>query len=207
MIDKNFGSVGYDNLFADTKVPALLTGVTLKKGNGVVKRGTILGKSPVDGKWYAVNSAAEPVVKRTLQITGAETKIAVLVLAGLTLDSLTVRVGDEKGPLATIVTDYTAAYTDDTLTVTVVALGALVDVAQCYIEIDKAAAGANEADCILASDTDTGDAQALADAVAEAYRTGLFNRKALIVAQGDSVANHEARLRGLGIYLKDNVPS
>ena len=66
--------------------------------------------------------------------------------------------------------------------------------------------GSGVADGILAVDTDTGGIGATADVYAEAYKTGHFNRKALIVSTGDNITNHEARLRELGILLSDNIP-
>ena len=127
-----------------------------------------------------------------------------LALAGLALASLIVRVGDEHGDVAEKAADgdYTAAYEEGTLTITMVANGTLVDAAQCYIEIDKAAAGANEADCILTDAVITGTTTGV---VAEAYTSGVFNRNALIVADDDSIANHEKTLRSKGIILKDNI--
>lgn len=41
--EKEIGSVNYDNLFAGTNVPVLIKSVTLKSGQGVLKRGTVLG--------------------------------------------------------------------------------------------------------------------------------------------------------------------
>ncbi|MGJ0848268.1 head decoration protein [Tissierella praeacuta] len=41
--EKEIGSVNYDNLFAGTNVPVLTKSVTLKSGQGVLKRGTVLG--------------------------------------------------------------------------------------------------------------------------------------------------------------------
>lgn len=193
-----------DKLFAGGNIPVNVKGVKIATGQGTLLRGTVLGKSPLDSKFYKVDKTVEPVVKRTLQITGEATKTAVLALAGLTLASLKVYVGDEHGALATegAAEDYTAAYADDTLTITAIAAGAIVDATQCYIEINKAAAGANEADCILTDDVDTGT---LADVVAEAYTSGLFNREALTFAANNTAADHEYKLRELGIYLKDNI--
>jgi hypothetical protein len=198
------GSCTPDNLIAGENVPINVKGVTLATGQGTLARGTVLGKSPVDDKFYKVDSAAAPVVKRTLQITGETTKTAVLALAGLTANSLKVFVGDEHGALAEAgaAKDYTAAYANDTLTITIVANGKLDGVAQCYIEIDKAAAGANEADCILTDAVDTGTT---ADVVSTAYTSGMFNRQALAVADDDNIANHEDALRSKGIFLKDTI--
>lgn len=66
--------------------------------------------------------------------------------------------------------------------------------------------GRQDADCILTDDVDTGSAGATDNVVATAYSSGLFNRKALFFGGTDVVANHEARLRELGIFLKDNIP-
>lgn len=181
-----------------------LKAVALAAGQGTLTRGTVLGKSPADKKYYMVDSAAEPVVKRSLQITGDTTKTAVLALAGLTASSLKVYVGDEFGALAIAGADkdYTAAYEDDTLTITVIADGALDGAAQCYIEINKAAAGANIADCILAEDVNTGTST---DVTTTAYSSGIFYRNALIVADGDNISNHEDTLRSKGIFLKSAI--
>lgn len=64
--------------------------------------------------------------------------------------------------------------------------------------------GTQNADCILADDIDTGSGAATTDFKATAYYTGLFNKNALIFG-GDDAANHEARLRDLGIFLKDSI--
>lgn len=61
--------------------------------------------------------------------------------------------------------------------------------------------GSQLADCILAQDVDS----SAADVFAVAYAKGQFNRKALIFGGTDTAANHEATLRDLGIYLKDNI--
>lgn len=203
-MNETIGTMTPDNLIVNNNVPVLVKGVTLATGQGILKRGTVLGASPINGKFYKVDSRTEPVVKRTLQITGEGTKTAVLALAGLDAASLIVRVGDEFGAIAEAGADkdYTAAYADNTLTITMVAGGALVDAAQCYIEIEKAAVSANEADCVLTDDVDTGTT---ADVIVEAYRTGHFNRNALIVTTGDTVDNSENVLRNKGIFLSDSV--
>ena len=250
------GSVTPDNLFLDSNVPVQVKGVTLATGQGTLARGTVLGKNPVDGKFYKVDKALDPIIKRniaiannvfaasvenletdtlkvyvgdengelatittdytvdysadtltitpvkkavvkkTLLITGSETKTAVLSAENLDTATPKVYVGDENGALATITTDYTVAYVANTLTITVVAEGSLVDATQCYIEInpttpgsngklanqsyiyieaDNTNGGANVADCILTDAIDTGTE---ADVVAQAYISGQFNRKA-----------------------------
>lgn len=70
------------------------------------------------------------------------------------------------------------------------------------VPVDNAQADGSEvADCILVEDVDTTDG----DIVAEAYRTGHFNRQALIFGGDDTAADHEGTLRKLGIYLSDNI--
>lgn len=196
------GSVTPDNLILDGNVQ--LKGITLATGQGTLARGTVLGKSPVNNKFYKVDKALEPVVKRTLAITGTETKTATLALAGLTLTGLVVRVNDEYGAIAEAgeAKDYTAAYADGTLTITMIAAGALISASQCYIEINKSSAGANEADCILTDVIDTGTE---VDVVAQAYISGQFNRKALVFASNNTSADHEDTLRLKGIFLNDSI--
>lgn len=61
--------------------------------------------------------------------------------------------------------------------------------------------GSQFADCILAVETDTTDG----NVVQEAYASGHFNSKALTFGGNDTAADHEAELRVLGIYLRDNI--
>ena len=61
--------------------------------------------------------------------------------------------------------------------------------------------GSQLANCILADDVDA----SAADMVAVAYTKGQFNRKALIFVGEETVDKHEAQLREVGIYLKDNI--
>lgn len=74
------------------------------------------------------------------------------------------------------------------------------------VAVDSSKAdGSQTADCILAKDADTGAAGATEDVVAEAYRTGHFNCKALIFGGADDAGDHEATLRDHGMYLSDNI--
>lgn len=61
--------------------------------------------------------------------------------------------------------------------------------------------GSQVAKYILADDVDAAEA----DVVAQCYVSGLFNRKALIFAEGNTAADHEDSLRQYGIFLKDNI--
>ena len=61
--------------------------------------------------------------------------------------------------------------------------------------------GTQVADCILAQDVDA----SAGDVFAVAYAKGQFNRKALIFGGTDTADKHEAALRDVGIFLKDNI--
>lgn len=56
---------------------------------------------------------------------------------------------------------------------------------------------------ILTDNMDTGDENATDDVPAVVYTTGMFNRGALIVADGAEVATFEDALKGIGIHLRD----
>lgn len=71
--------------------------------------------------------------------------------------------------------------------------GALLSLAEGKYTL--AAAGA-EASAVLVEDV-----KADADTVTPVYTRGLFNREALIVAEGDTVEAHEEQLRKVGIYV------
>lgn len=118
----NLDSFTPDNLFAGNDVPVLTKAVTLQGGQGVLKRGTVLGIITASGLAVKVNS------------------------------------GNTDG-------SQTAQY-------------------------------------ILAEDVDTTDG----DVSAIAYRSGHFNRQALIFGGTDTAEQHETRLRELGIFLSDSVP-
>lgn len=53
-----FGTSPLDNLFTVGKQPTEMDGVNLKSGQGVVKRGTVLGIITASGQAVPVNSAA-----------------------------------------------------------------------------------------------------------------------------------------------------
>ena len=65
--------------------------------------------------------------------------------------------------------------------------------------------GAQTANCILTDNVDTGAVGATVDVVATAYASGLFNRNALIFGGEDTTVDHEAKLRELGIFVRDNI--
>jgi hypothetical protein len=122
LYSKQADSVSYDKLIADLIIDQELKSVTVATGQGVLKRGTVLGIITASGKAVKVNSAS--------------------------------------------------------------------------------ADGSQTANCILTDDVDT----TAADVVMTAYASGSFNRLALIFGGTDTAANHETRLRELGIFLKDVIP-
>lgn len=115
------GSITPDNLMVGDKIPVLLKGITLAKGQGILERGSVIGIVTASGKGKLCVSTA-----------------------------------------------------DD---------------------------GSQIADAILTDDVDTTDA----DAAAQCYQSGMFNRKALIFGGSDTAAQHEVKLREKGIFLKDNI--
>jgi hypothetical protein len=121
LYQKQADSTEYDKLFADLNIDREVKSVNLKSGQGILKRGTVLGTITATGKSLKVNSTA-------------------------------------------------------------------VD-------------GSQVSDSILTDDVDT----TAADVVATAYSAGSFNRQALVFGGTDTAANHEVRLRELGIFLKDNI--
>jgi len=59
--------------------------------------------------------------------------------------------------------------------------------------------------CILTDDVDTGSGAATEDFPATAYFSGVFNQNALIFGGDDTYADHQDKLRELGIFLKDTI--
>jgi len=57
-ISTEFGSVENRTLFAGTEVAALTSSVTLAGGQGVLKKGAVLGKVTADGKYKLVDKNA-----------------------------------------------------------------------------------------------------------------------------------------------------
>lgn len=127
---KTTGTFVPDKLIADNGIPLTKKGITIAKGEGMLKRGTLMGVG-ADGKY-----------RRT------DTEVSV-----------------EKGEGENAVTE-------------------------------TAVIGA---DCILTDDVDATNSEA----VATAYITGAFNRAAVILPEGKSIAAHETELRKLGIFLKE----
>lgn len=58
LINRDFGSREYDNLFAGTSIPVEMKGITLKAGQGVLKRGTVVGIITASSLALEVDSTA-----------------------------------------------------------------------------------------------------------------------------------------------------
>jgi len=106
-------------------------------------------------------------------------------------------------------TDYTAAYESNTLTITLVEDSDYYDSAKLkivcpYVYNEGTIAAAN---LILAEDIDTGETPG-STVIARVYRTGIFNRKAILhdpkAVDGINDVTKE-KLRSVGIYLNDSI--
>lgn len=115
------GSVSYDNLVGGPEVEILTTGVVLASGQGIVRRGTVIGKITASGKGKKTDKASSD--------------------------------GSQVGRY------------------------------------------------VLDQDVDTTSG----DVMAVCYKTGLFNRNALIFGGTSTAADHEDELRNAGIFLKDEI--
>lgn len=213
----NTGTFTPDKLIAGNQVPLLNKAVILKAAQGVIKRGTVLGKitkaigNPTAD---AGNTGNGTVTAVTL---GIAAKLGTYTLECITAsaDGGTFKVIDPEGirlkdavvgtayagPINFTVNDGAADFVVGDKFTIAVAAGSGKYVTVNSVNVD----GSQVADCILAIDTDTGEAGATEDIVAEAYRTGHFNRQALIFGGTDDAGDHEATLRDLGIHLSDNI--
>jgi len=202
-----------DNLIASNDVPLLVKAVTLLTGQGIVKRGTVLGKitktigSPAANAGNTGNgtvtevslSAAAKLGTYTLQcITAAENGGTFRII-----DQDGVRMNDAMvgtayvGPINFTINDGAIDFiAGDKFTITVTAGSGKFKIVN-NVNVD----GSQEADCMLVTEVDTTDA----DVVVEAYTSGHFNRQALTFGGDDTADDHELTLRKLGIILSDNI--
>lgn len=194
-LDENLGSVGFDNLIHGNE-PAALTGhIKLASGQGTLLRGSVIAMAAagVDG----ILLGSDKSVDVTLEVTALE---ATYEKAGLDITKLKVYAEDGENP-ATLTTDYTVAYEDGVLTITLEEAGALKDETSIRITCDLTVDAMAKAKYILAEDAATGTSEAV---VALAYKTGSFNGNQLAVATGYTMtAANEEELRSLGIFLAD----
>ena len=96
-----FGSVESQPLLAGTEVSALTTSVTLLADQGVLKKGSLLGKVTASGKYKLVSSAsndgsqvASYVLAEDVDTTGADTNAVAYKTGLFRAESLIVASGD-----------------------------------------------------------------------------------------------------------------
>lgn len=213
LFDGNAGSTTPDNLFFDGKHPVDTKGVTLKSGQGVLARGTVLsiiglaagaavaGTNTGTGVIGTVTLGPGAMLGTyTLRCIAAASNAGVFAVYapdGSRLPDATVAVAYASQLGFTIADGGTDFVVGDTFTIPVAA-GSLKAMKVNSANVD----GSGVSDCILADSVDTTSG----DVVATAYKSGSFNRKALIFGGSDTAATHEEHLRTLGIYLKDVIP-
>jgi len=82
-ISTTFGSVEFDSFFAGTEISALTTSGKLAAGQGVLRKGAVLGKVTTTGEYKLVNKAAtdgSQVASMVLATKEADTTFAVDVV-------------------------------------------------------------------------------------------------------------------------------
>lgn len=182
-LNETIGTLAYDNLIVDINPPADVFTVKVKQlaEAATLKRGTVLAKGQ-DGKMYVLGMAG----KNKAEFNGdGSTKTFTLTAKPHFLNGL--KVGD------TDATGYTYDPVSGVITFTTAPTAGTKNVVATYDEI--------VANCILADDVSVGTS---ADATALAYRTGHFNGKKLIVAEGYTLsAADKENLRDLGILISD----
>lgn len=208
---QNLGSFVPDNLIVDGSVPVLTKAVKLDAGQGILQRGTVLGKitkavGEIVGPDTAKGTIGTVVLGKAAKLgtytltctTATDTGIAAVFKVvdpdGMRLDDATAGVA-YAGPINFTITEGTGFDVGDEFSIPVIAGSG-----QYKIVNSANTDGSQDADCILADDVDT-----TASVVAVAYTSGHFNRKALVFGGTDTADMHEAKLRELGIFLSDNV--
>ena len=210
---QNLDSFTPDSLFAGHEIPVLVKGVTLEAGQGELKRGTVLGKitktigtltKPGDAKGSissvvlgkGVKLGTYKLICTTATGSGVKAVFKAIDPEGIRLDDA---VADTaySGPISFTITEGTNGFAlGDTFVIPVIAASGK------YKAVNSANTDGSEvADCILADDVDT----TAGDVTAVAYKTGHFNRKALVFGGSDTAEMHEQTLRTLGIFLSENV--
>jgi len=207
----NLGTYVPDNLFASLDVPVLVKPVTLLTGQGVIKRGTVLGK--------ITKAIGAPVKTGTGNGTCTDVSLGATAKIGTYTMTCTAAVGNGgtfsvvdpdnmqltnatvgtayAGPINFKINDGTTDFiVGDKFTIAVAAGSGK------YKVVDSTSVdGSQVAERVLIADTDTTDA----DVITEAYISGHFNREALIFGGEDTADDHEVALRDLNIILSDNI--
>jgi len=210
---QNLDSFTPDNLFAGHEIPVLTKGVKLEVGQGMLARGTVLGKATkavgeVTGPATANGTISAVTLGKSAKIgtyslvctTATDTGVAAVFKVvdpdGMILNDAVAGTA-YAGPINFTITEGTSGFAiDDTFTIPV------IEGSGKYKVVNSANVdGSQIADCILADDADT----AGGDVTAVAYKTGHFNRDALVFGGSDTAEMHEHTLRSLGIFLSENV--
>jgi len=209
---QNLDSFTPDNLFAGHEIPALVKGVTLEAGQGELKRGTVLGKitkaigtlTEPDAAKGSIGSVAlgkgaklgtYKLICTTVTGSGVKAVFKAIDPEGIRLDDAVAGTA-YSGPISFTITEASGFALGDTFAIPVITASGK------YKAVNSANTDGSEvADCILADDVDT----TAGDVTAVAYRTGHFNRKALVFGGSDTAEMHEQTLRTLGIFLSENV--
>ena len=202
-----------DKLIAGSSVTLLVEGVTLKSGQGVLSRGSVIGiinavagtvavdeENTGDGaiSGFAIGNNAQ-IGDYTVECTAAATDagtFAVYAPDGTKMKDATAGVAYVSNQINFTIgvgeTDYAVG---DKFTLPVAAgnKGKLCDA--------NSVDGSQVAMYVLAEDAiDT-----TADIIATCYKTGLFNREALVFGTNGAPATLDSDLRKVGIYLQDEV--
>lgn len=90
LYEKGFDSVERDNLIAGTEIPLMVKSVKLAAGQGVLKRGTVLGIITASGQAVKVDSSksdgsekADCILTDTVDTTGEEPIVTTAYSSGL----------------------------------------------------------------------------------------------------------------------------
>lgn len=90
LYEKNFDSVEMDNLFAGTEIPVIVKSVKLAAGQGILKRGTVLGIVSATKEAIAVDSVksdggekADCILTDTVDTTGDDPIVTTAYSSGL----------------------------------------------------------------------------------------------------------------------------
>ncbi len=182
-LDEKIGTMAYDGLIVANEPVADAFSVIIRKGAATLKRGTVLALSSRDGKFVILGTSALPATEAADAVY--EKTNDTEIVQGKTYYT---RTGDPGSYTYTKVAEPSA--------------GSL----STYYEVTTPATEAADAEiltanCILA---DPVEVTAEADVGAIAYRTGHFNRGALILKEGTALsATDEEDLRKGGILLSD----
>ena len=207
-----------DNLISGIAVPLMIKAVKLKKGQGVLKRGSVLGLitkavgAIVPGDNTGDAEIAAALISDNVQagsylivcsakasgVAANDAVFSVFAPDGSRLADAVQGVEYAGGHLIFTIGNATAddSAIADSFTI------AVADGSGLAVLVDKSKTdGSQNAKCILAIDTDTTDA----DIFQEVYVKGHLNRLALTVSAGDEIEDHEGQLESVGIYLSDNI--